>query len=176
MSSRECICAYSSIRMEASSAHLAVSLLSASSNSVPHSCRIGRASTECSNRPNIETFEDPVLGPTGLVTFNATLQIIGEEEPYNHPDGIWSDRAGELSAIVLEGDQSTGVPSGNAFESFDPVVMNSSGQIAFRGGLQSGGGTWSEGSGTLTLIARVGSQARACLPETILLPWTIMFA
>ena len=138
-----------------------LSVCSRSCNSVPHSCRIGRASTERSNRPIFETFEDPVLGPTGLVTFNATLQIIGEEEPYNHPDGIWSDRAGELSAIRLEGDQAPGVPSGNAFESFDPVVMNSSGQIAFRGGLQSGGGTWSEGSGTLTLIARVGSQEGA---------------
>lgn len=80
--------------------------------------------------------------------------------------GIWSDRSGSLGANVLEGDQVPGLMNSVTFSGFSNPKLNSTDQIAFIGSISGAGidvtnddGIWSEGNGTLALVARTGDQA-----------------
>jgi hypothetical protein len=85
--------------------------------------------------------------------------------------------AAELRTVALTGQPAPGTAGGVTFESFGSYyfrdtkifrgpVLNDTGQTAFRANLTGGGvdsanyqGVWSEGSGSLALVARTGSQA-----------------
>src|SRR5262245_23382066 len=105
----------------------------------------------------------PVLNDAGQVAFRADITGSGIGSTNNQ--GIWSEGSGSLSLIARTGSHAPGVPDGVNFridptlELFSPV-MNSAGQTAFYGGLtDSNIGIWSEGAGSLNLIARSGVQA-----------------
>lgn len=70
--------------------------------------------------------------------------------------------AATLRTVALTGQQVPGAPDGTVFTWFnDPPVLNDAGQTAFRGptAFQGPYGIWSEGSGSLELVAAVGQQA-----------------
>ncbi len=71
--------------------------------------------------------------------------------------------APEIRTVALTGDQAPGTAPGVVFSNFNNVdpVINNAGQTAFYGILAGPGvstdndrGIWSEGAGTLTLVAR----------------------
>jgi hypothetical protein len=86
--------------------------------------------------------------------------------------------AAELRIVALTGQSAPGTAAGATFETFGSLihpqflygyggaVLNDAGQVAFRANLTGSGvdstnqqGVWSEGSGSLSLVARTGSQA-----------------
>jgi hypothetical protein len=85
-------------------------------------------------------------------------------------------RANTLRTVALTGQQAPGAPAGVIYQSFGAelghdafahgIALNDAGQTAFRANLAGDGvdftnnqGVWSEGSGSLALVARTGSQA-----------------
>ena len=79
---------------------------------------------------------------------------------------IWSEGSGSLAMVAREGSSAPGTEEGVNFASLIPgAVLNGAGQTAFRASLigpgmfDFGGGVWSEGSGSLALVARLGSPA-----------------
>lgn len=108
-----------------------------------------------------ETFSalnDPVINASGQVAFSARLNGVGIG------DGIWTKNSGSLASHILIGDAAPGT---NAhFSTVSYVRLNALGQTAFTGKLTGTGidnnndyGIWSEGSGTLSLVAREGNVA-----------------
>ncbi len=88
--------------------------------------------------------------------------------------GLWSGAAGSLRLVARTGNQipdstshAPGTPSGVNFSTFTSPVLNDAGETAFVGGLTGTGisynvndvGIWSEGSGSLALVARAGNHA-----------------
>ena len=76
--------------------------------------------------------------------------------------GVWSEGSGNLGLVARTG---SGAPGGGTFgtvtnaELFSPN-LNNAGQTAFYGALTNGDmGIWSEGSGSLALVAREGTPA-----------------
>jgi len=68
--------------------------------------------------------------------------------------------AGTLRTVALSGQQVPSAPDGTVFGGFSETpVLNDAGQTAFLGGSTVGYGVWSEGSGSLELVAAQGQQA-----------------
>jgi hypothetical protein len=74
--------------------------------------------------------------------------------------------AATLRTVALSGQQAPGAPGEINYGGFRAPVLNDAGQTAFHATLTGSGvdemndeGIWSEGSGTLALVARKGSQA-----------------
>jgi hypothetical protein len=112
-------------------------------------------------------FPSPVLNAVGRTAFIASLQTGGGVNS-NNDDGIWSEGSVALGLVAREGSHAPDTAAGAKFGFFYPPMMNAVGHTAFRALLQTiGGGVtsannegiWSEGSGTLSLVAREGSQA-----------------
>jgi hypothetical protein len=104
----------------------------------------------------------------GQTAFFAYLTGSGVDP--SNDQGIWSERTGSLALMARSGGPAPGTPSGVNFREFSPPVptvgINNAGQIAFKAFLTGDGvdetndeGLWSEGSGSLTMIARRGSPA-----------------
>ena len=114
-------------------------------------------------------FSNPVLNNVGQTAFVAALRFGTGGVNGANASGIWSEGSGTLALVAREGSQAPGAPSGASFRSFTgSVALNDAGQTAFLAALRdnAGGvtddnnwGIWSEGSGTLALVAREGSQA-----------------
>ncbi len=94
--------------------------------------------------------------------------LIGGGVNSTNNTGIWSNRSGSLDLVVRPGDEAPGTSSGVNFSSIRccGVALNNAGHIAFRADLSGSGvdatnnrGIWSEGSGSLALVARTGDQA-----------------
>lgn len=110
-------------------------------------------------------FGDPLLNNSGQTVFRAGLSGSGVNE--TNDGGIYSEGSGTLAQVARAGDQAPGASSGVVFDNFNNPVLNASGQTAFRASLAGTGvdeeinseGIYSEGSGTLTQVARAGDQA-----------------
>lgn len=109
------------------------------------------------------TFRGPVINDAGQAAFRA--DVVGPGVDSTNDQGIWSEGSGNLSLVARTGSAAHGVPAGvnfsrnPALELFEPV-LNNAGQTAFFGGLTDGTvGMWSEGSGSLALVARDGTPA-----------------
>jgi hypothetical protein len=112
----------------------------------------------------------PELNDIGQIAFRATTLTGSGVDPTNN-SGIWLDRSGSLALVVREGDHPPGMPSGVTFGAFGEnssvLALNNASQIAFRAPLTGTGvvpfvndaGIWSEGSGSLALVARTGDPA-----------------
>jgi hypothetical protein len=105
------------------------------------------------------------------LAFIAALALIATLEP----SGV---QAAALRTVAISGQPAPGTPNGMAYNSFGSdydsllgvffrgPVLNDAGQTAFRADIAGSGvdsannrGVWSEGSGSLALVARTGSQA-----------------
>jgi hypothetical protein len=108
----------------------------------------------------------PVLNDAGQVAFRANIS--GTEVGPTNRVGVWSEGSGNLALVARTG---SFAPGGGTFaEVFNPNTnrnlelfspnLNEAGQTAFWGGLSNGNlGTWSEGSGSLDLVAREDTPA-----------------
>ena len=113
------------------------------------------------------TLHGPKLNDAGQIAFKAGLTGPGVDS--TNRDGIWSEGSGSLTLVARSGDHAPGTPSGVTYNSLASVMspaLNNAGQTAFRAFLTGSGvditnssGIWSEGSGNLALVARLGSQA-----------------
>jgi hypothetical protein len=104
----------------------------------------------------------PVINDAGQVAFRADLAGTGVDA--TNDQGVWSEGSGALDLVARVGSPAPGAPDGVHFgrrsdlELFEPVI-NSAGQTAFYGALTDGSvGIWSEGSGSLALVAHDGMQ------------------
>jgi len=100
------------------------------------------------------------INSNGQVAYSGTLQAGAGGVILSNNSGIWLDN----TLVVREGSQASGTPSGALFSSLFNPVLNSNGQIAYWGTLQTGAGgvTSSNNSGIWldnTLVVREGSQA-----------------
>ncbi len=114
----------------------------------------------------------PALNAAGQTAFRAFL---------TDPDGnsmsgvsIWSEGSGSLNLVAQTGDPAPGTAPGVVYNSLAPPVLNTAGQTAFLGLLGGTGvdstnrfGVWSEGSGSLDLVAREGDAASGTAPGVI---------
>lgn len=117
---------------------------------------------------NFHDIGAPILNNSGQVVFGSTLrQGSGSTLVVLH-GGTWSDRSGALAPVLLHGDPAPNTSPGAKFHGPQGSLLNSAGEIAIMGPLQQGSGgvtasndvgTWSEGGGSLHLVAREGSQA-----------------
>jgi hypothetical protein len=115
--------------------------------------------------------DDPVMNSRGDVSFAGIHKTNGV-----HLDasdfGIWVNKDGAFRNVMREGTQPPGTAVGTRFDEYQtPVAMNDHGRVAFEAGLISPGATsfdstaiFSEGSGSLQLLARTGDQAPT-MPE-----------
>jgi hypothetical protein len=109
-------------------------------------------------------FRGPVLNDAGQTAFRANLLGSGVDSTNNQ--GVWSEGSGSLALVARTGSQAPGAPSGMnfglyslGFELFTPA-LNNAGQTAFYGALADDRlGLWSEGSGSLALVAADGVHA-----------------
>jgi hypothetical protein len=100
-------------------------------------------------------------GQTAFVTYiyGSGMDDVGE--------ALWAERNGSLELVARSGSHAPGTPDGVNFLLLFPRgrrALNNSGQVAFLAALTDSGtgsdfGLWSEGSGSLALVARTGSQA-----------------
>jgi hypothetical protein len=81
-------------------------------------------------------------------------------------------RLAAIRTVALTGTPAPGVQSEAQFNELDVPLINSAGNVTFRGTLSGFGvddsndqGIWSEGSGTLSLVARTGNQASGTMPQ-----------
>jgi len=104
------------------------------------------------------------LNAAGHTIFRAILAGAGVD--LTNDSGIWSEGTGTLTLLAREGDQAPGALAGVDFDFFNNLLINDSGQAAILASLVGTGvdntnniGIWSQGTGTLALVARTGSHA-----------------
>jgi hypothetical protein len=129
----------------------------------PEGVNFGNFGTFFFDPPLNLVFRGPVINDAGRTAFRANLAGSGVDATSNQ--GIWSEGSGNLALVARTGNPAPGVPDGVSFgrnpalELFQPV-LNDAGQTAFYGGLTDGTvGLWSEGSGSLALVACDGMNA-----------------
>jgi hypothetical protein len=116
-----------------------------------------------------------MINAAGQAAFLATLSGTGVNS--TNDSGIWSEGSGALGLVVREGDAAPGTEPGVVylfFGSNNNPVFNDAGQTAFYGSLTGPGivpgnaaGIWSEGAGSLALVARSGDQAPGTDPGVV---------
>ncbi len=100
----------------------------------------------------------------GQVAFQAGLT--GTEVNITNDSGVWSKGSGSLALVARKGSPAAGTPADVYFGAVRPPLINHAGKTAFTADLVGSGvtttddgGVWSEGAGTLALVARKGDQA-----------------
>jgi len=117
---------------------------------------------------NFDTFSTAlttIINGAGQTAFFAKL--IGPGVDSLSDGSIWSEGSGSLVMVAREGAHPPGTAEGVNFLSLIPgAMLNGAGQTAFAASLSGPGvdgtnnvGVWSEGSGSLALVARKGSPA-----------------
>jgi hypothetical protein len=111
----------------------------------------------------------PALGSSGILAFRATIKGLAPSSP--NQKVILSGHPGALRAIVREGEQAPGAPSGSIFKQFltsgyETPAVDSCGRVLFQAKLtgdevsqSNETGFWLEDAGTISLVARYGDQA-----------------
>jgi hypothetical protein len=101
----------------------------------------------------------PAIADNGDMSFYGT--IAGET-------GIWVGKPGSLRLVAKVGGPAPGAPGSGTFSAFDDpfrALLNDVGKVAFLAHATTAPtGVWSEGTGTLSLTARVGEQAAGTDP------------
>ncbi len=105
---------------------------------------------------NFSTFNNPVLNDPGQVAYEASLTGAGVDTTNDF--GIWRD----TTPIARAGDPAHGIGGGTNFSTFNFLVLNNTGQVAYEASLTGAGvdttndfGIWRD----TTLIAREGDPA-----------------
>jgi hypothetical protein len=108
----------------------------------------------------------PAFNDAGVVAFFSGVEGPGFDEVVNI--ALWRGHPDSRTLVLRTGMPAPGTESGVEFEdfSFGAPGMNASGQLAFLASVAGPGvidvdsqGVWSQGSGTLSLVARSGAQA-----------------
>ena len=129
--------------------------------------RTGNQAPDVPVGARFDSLGTPVMNDTGNVAFWGRL--IGAVSATNE-HGIWAEGPGGLKLVAREGNQAPGTAVGVRFGGevfvFSEPVINNAGRTAFVAALTGSGvtssndlGIWSQGSGSLALVARSGSQA-----------------
>ena len=102
---------------------------------------------------------------SGQTAFNASVSGAGVSS-VNDLVIYAQDAGGVLRLVAREGNAAPGTGAGVVFGTLSDFAMNSAGEVAFQSSLSGTGvgstnnrGIWSEGGGSLHLVARTGSQA-----------------
>ena len=108
----------------------------------------------------------PVLNASGEVAFGAHL----DTSDFSNFRGIWAGSEESLQLISQMGDVAPGT-GGRTFFSYDPPVLNASGDVAFEAVLDLSDfsnlrGIWVTNAGSLALVARQGDIAPGTLGRT----------
>jgi hypothetical protein len=127
--------------------------------------RTGSAAPGAASGVDFHRLDNPALNAAGQTAFSADIRGSGVS-PANNA-GIWSEGSGSLDLAAREGDQAPGTPSGATYLFLQILPpLNAAGQTAFAASLTGSGvtnanreGIWSEGSGSLSLVARGGDSA-----------------
>jgi hypothetical protein len=113
---------------------------------------------------NFRSLGEPILNAAGQTAFHGSLSGTGIDA--TNDQGIWSEASSSLDLVARGGSHAPGTPPGVNFNWFSRLSFNSAGQTAFSGRLVGSGvdatndfGIWSQGPGSLTLVAREGGQA-----------------
>ena len=100
----------------------------------------------------------------GRIPIRANLTGTGVTAANN--SGVWSQAGGNLHLVVRKGSPAPGTDPGVNFVGFQPLEFNDAGEPTFLATLSGAGvtplndsGIWSEGGGTLHLVARRGMAA-----------------
>jgi hypothetical protein len=114
------------------------------------------------------TFAAPAINATGQVAFRSSLAsgtYPGVTINSTNNQGIWKTVGGTLQAVAVAGTSAPGLAAGDLFgASFTSPDFNNAGQTAFAVSLITGAGdvtsansgtVWSEGNGSLHLVARL---------------------
>jgi len=114
----------------------------------------------------------PIINSTGQIAFESSLTGLGVDSTNN--SGIWSEGSGSLGLIARTGDAAPDTAPGTVYSSLANLDFNDAGQTAFGGSLVGTGvdasnnaGIWSEGFGSLSLIARAGDPAPGTTPGVV---------
>jgi hypothetical protein len=122
---------------------------------------------------NFSELYGPQLNATGKVVFSGILTGPGIVATANDA-GFWSNVGGTLAVVAREGSEGPGpnVGAGVIFQFIQSPVLNDSGHVAFSATLSgtgitsaNGTGIWSNTSGSLAPVARVGSTGVAPGPN-----------
>ncbi len=104
----------------------------------------------------------PAFNSAGQIAFRSS--VTGPGVDLTNITGIWSEGAGSLSLVARAGSPAPGAGAGVEYFRFFTPKINDAGQTAFSASLAGTGvgrtnfaGLWSEGSGSLNLVARAGS-------------------
>lgn len=97
----------------------------------------------------------PRIDASGRVTFSARLS----DTVAAADSGIWSEGGGSLSLVAREGSPAPDEPGLFSSLHIASPLIGSSGNVAFKGSTSSGGGIWSEQSGSLQPVVRQGDDA-----------------
>ncbi len=116
------------------------------------------------------TFSNPAINDGDQVAFESSLK--GGDTTTRNAGGIWTgDSTGTLQLIARLGQVAPGTGSSAVFTAFNDPVDNVNDVVAFRATLSVGTGAataandiglWRSASGSLTLAARIGTQAPGC--------------
>jgi len=129
--------------------------------------RVARVGDHAPGTPDGVRFGALGNGFVPVVLNDATQTAFLADVPFG-ARSILSDRSGSLALVMRAGSQALGLPSGVNFTGVltSYPVLNNAGQVAFGGSLVGSGvdstnsrGIWSEGSGTLAMVARAGDHA-----------------
>ena len=86
-----------------------------------------------------KSFQDPMLGADGTVTFVASLNGAAT----NADSGLWMGGPGNLRPVAREGQAASGLPQGVRYDdftfNFNPLMVNAQDQVVFNGSVTGGG-------------------------------------
>lgn len=126
--------------------------------------RSGSPAPDTPSGVTFAAFGRPALNSSGELAFVGVLAGPGVNA--SNAIGIWTDRSGSLRLVIRGGEHAPGTPTWVTFRNMSSPVVNAAGQTAFIAALTGDGldstnntGIWSEGSGSVALIARAGQQA-----------------
>ena len=137
---------------------------------VTYDTRVMRGDAAPGTEREFSTFGRFVLNNAGQIAFRGEIKARDKLGRSVTSEGIWSDRSGSLKLVARAGDTAPGTAEGTVFVSLDHPAINDKGQLAFRGrtnvmregsrvSRMGGWGIWSEGAGSLKLVARTGAAA-----------------
>jgi len=117
-------------------------------------------------------FAAPLINEAGQVAFRGLAE---NPDSSGIVTGIWAEGADGLRLVAGRGIQAPGQSVGAKFLSFGSIAFNDHGQVAFGAQLETGSGgvvtphtngIWSEGSGSLQLVAFHGDSAPGFTRQT----------
>ncbi len=113
---------------------------------------------------NFAVFNRPTISASGDVAFAARYTV----NPFtNLREGVWSGNSTGLQPVAIIGAAAPGAGPGETFQGFRDVRFNAAGEAAFKAVVGGDFSIWSEGGGSLSMVARAGDQAPGASAGTV---------